>query len=233
MPPAPHGADDGGARRASVPAGTSTVPAGTSTRAPGEPAQPNARVPVDRQDDATLAVLATWDPEAFGKLYDRYCDQIYRVAYRRLRDRQAAEDATADVFFKALRAIASYQPSVAPFSAWLHRIAANAVSDHLRARRPVDSLETAMETPDTAQSVELQAINRIEADRVWVAVDQLSTAQRTAVILRLGHGLPLAEIAAHMDRSEGAVKLLLNRGLRVLRGILAGNALPAREGSVR
>jgi RNA polymerase sigma-70 factor (ECF subfamily) len=169
------------------------------------------------QDDATLATLARADADAFGQLYDRYCDQIYRFAYRRLRDREAAEDATADVFFKALRAIGSYKPQVAPFSAWLYRIASNAVTDHLRARRPANSLDTAMETPDRANPVDEQAINRLEADRVWLAVDRLTHAQRTAIILRLGHDLPIAEIAALMDRSEGAVKLLLNRGLTAVR----------------
>lgn len=184
--------------------------------------------PPDGQDDAALAVLACWDPEAFGQLYDRYSDQIYRFAYRRLRDRQGAEDATADVFFKALRAINTYKPAVAPFSAWLYRIAANAVTDHLRARRPVNSLDTAMETPDGADPVEVQAINRLEADRVWTAVDRLSSAQRTAVILRLGHDLPIAEIAALMERSEGAVKLLLNRGLTAVRTMLADTPAPER-----
>jgi RNA polymerase sigma-70 factor (ECF subfamily) len=195
---------------------------------PGTPAPPDDPGSLQEQDDATLAVLACWDPEAFGELYDRYCDQIFRFAYRRLRDRQGAEDATADVFFKALRAIGTYKPSVAPFSAWLYRIAANAVTDHLRARRPVNSLDTAMDTPDGAAPVEQQAINRLEADRVWEAVDNLSSAQRTAVILRLGHDLPIAEIAALMERSEGAVKLLLNRGLTGVRAMLSGGAKTSR-----
>ncbi len=193
------------------------------------------------QDDATLAALACGDAEAFGQLYDRYCDQIYRFAYRRLRDREAAEDATADVFFKALRAIGSYKPQVAPFSAWLYRIASNAVTDHLRARRPSNSLDTAMETPDRSDPVDEQAINRLEADRVWLAVDRLTDAQRTAIILRLGHDLPIAEIAALMDRSEGAVKLLLNRGLNAVRTHLSDRSspdawpgdAPARERGVR
>lgn len=200
---------------------------------PAAPVPPDVSGAPERQDDATLAVMAAWDPDAFGELYDRYCDQIYRFAYRRLRDRQAAEDAAADVFFKALRAIGTYKPQVAPFSAWLYRIASNAVTDHLRARRPVNSLDTAMDTPDGSEPVENQAINRLEADRVWLAVDNLSSAQRTAVILRLGHDLPIAEIAALMERSEGAVKLLLNRGLNGVRNMLADGTRPNQEGGLR
>lgn len=186
-------------------------------------------LPLTARQDAALAALACWDPEAFGVLYDRYCDQVYRFAYRRLRDRQTAEDTTAEVFFKALRGIAGYKPEAAPFSAWLYRIAANAVTDVLRARRPTESLDAVLERPDTGAPVDAQAINRLEADRVWAAVDGLTSAQRTAVILRLGQDLPIAEIASRMNRSEGAVKLLLNRGLNSVRALLATDRTPAGE----
>ena len=175
-------------------------------------------------EDAVLAARAVVDAEAFGHLYDRYCDQIFRFTFRRLPDRETAEDVTAEVFFKALRAIGAYNPAVAPFSAWLYRIATNAVTDFLRARRVTSSLDVVMERADRSDSVEDQVINRVEADRVWTAVDLLTEAQRTAVILRLGHDLPIADIAARMSRSEGAVKLLLNRGLAAVRAHLASHA---------
>jgi RNA polymerase sigma-70 factor (ECF subfamily) len=168
-------------------------------------------------EDAALAEQSRADPEAFGALYDRYADRIYRFVYRRLPDRESAEDVTAEVFFKALRAIGAYRPETAPFSAWLYRIAANAVTDYLRARRVTSDIDAVPETPDRAAPVEQQVVNRVEADRVWTVVDKLTEAQRTAVILRLGHDLPIAEIAARMNRSEGAVKLLLNRGLTAVR----------------
>jgi RNA polymerase sigma-70 factor, ECF subfamily len=168
-------------------------------------------------DDATLVERARTDADAFGHLYDRYSDPIYRFVYRRLGERETAEDLTAEVFFKALRAIDSYRPQTAPFSAWLYRIAQNAVIDHLRVRKITVSLDLAADRPDRSDPVEEQAINRVEAARVWDAVDQLTDAQRTAVLLRLGQDLPIADIAERMDRSVGAVKLLLNRGLAAVR----------------
>jgi RNA polymerase sigma-70 factor (ECF subfamily) len=179
-------------------------------------------------DDAALVERARDDAEAFGLLYDRYCDPIFGFVRRRLPDRESAEDVTADVFLKALRAIDGYQPSTAPFSAWLYRIAANAVTDHLRARRVTTSLDEPHDRPDRAGLVEDRVIDRIEADRVWAAVERLVDAQRTAVTLRLGHDLPIAQIASRMARSEGAVKLLLNRGLKAVRLDLA--AASSRDG---
>src|SRR5690606_11696055 len=79
--------------------------------------------PDPQASDAELAALARHDAEAFGILYDRYADQVFRMVYHRLGDRQDAEDVTAEVFVKALRAIDVYRPSRAPFWGWLHRIA--------------------------------------------------------------------------------------------------------------
>jgi RNA polymerase sigma-70 factor (ECF subfamily) len=167
--------------------------------------------------DVDLVARCATDPEAFGLLYDKYCDRIHRFVYSRLRDRAAAEDVTAEVFFKALKALATYRPAAGPFAGWLYRIAGNAVIDHLRAKRPTVSLELEMDSTDPAAPVEDQAIDRVEVAHVWRAIDGLSQAQRTAVVLRLDRDLPIAEIAGRMNRSEGAVKLLLHRGLTALR----------------
>ena len=163
-------------------------------------------------------------------LYDRYCERIYRYVHRRLGNHAVAEDVTADVFLKALKAIDSYRPDAAPFSAWLYRIATNAVIDHTRARRPTTSLDAVADAVDQEAPVEDQAINRLEAARVWAAIDALGEAQRTAVTLRLGGDLPIAAIAEQMGRSEGAVKLLLNRGLTAVRRHLQVSTGDPEEG---
>ena len=205
-------------------------PVGLDDAAPDHAALDDAALDDAAVDDAALVERARTDAEAFGVLYDRYCDRILRYVSRRLYDSQSAEDVTAEVFFKALRALDGYRPETAPFSAWLYRIAANTVVDVLRARRPTAPLEHAPDLPDSAASVEQQVVDRTEVDRVWAAVDQLTDAQRTAVTLRLGEDLPIAQIAAQMGRSEGAVKLLLNRGLSAVRELLdpVAGAPPAR-----
>jgi RNA polymerase sigma-70 factor (ECF subfamily) len=177
------------------------------------------RPPADASD-GDLAIRSRYDAEAFGVLYDRYSDQIFRMVYHRLKDRSDAEDVTSEVFLKALRAIDGYRPARAPFWGWLHRIAANAVVDHVRARRATVSLDVVADAQDPATGVEERVLHRVAATRAWQAVDTLPPAQRTAVTLRLGHDLPIADIAGRMERTEGAVKLLLNRGLNGVRSRL-------------
>jgi len=171
--------------------------------------------------DVELVARCADDPEAFGLLYDRHSGRIYRYVYARLRDRTMAEDVTAEVFFKALKGLGSYRPTVGEFSAWLYRIAGNAVIDHLRARRPTVSLDEQLDRSDLSLPVEQQVIDRVEVEQVWRAVNDLTDAQRTAVTLRLERDLPIAEIAGRMNRSEGAVKLLLHRGMAAVRERLA------------
>src|SRR5215471_16962370 len=74
--------------------------------------------PEPELDDASLVERSRADANAFGALYDRYCDRIYRYVFRRLRNHEAAEDVTADIFLKVLRAIDTYRPAVAPFTTW-------------------------------------------------------------------------------------------------------------------
>ncbi len=171
---------------------------------------------LEHADDSELAHWSRYDADAFGVLYARYRHQTYRLVRRRVLDPVEAEDVTAEVFLKAFQAIDGYRPTLAPFWAWLYRIAQNAAIDHLRSRRPVASLTAVMDTA-AAVDVEAEVVGRTEMVRAWQAVSLLCATQQTALTLRLVHDLPIADIAEQMDRSAGAVKLLLNRGLKTVR----------------
>ncbi len=99
--------------------------------------------------EATLVAQARRDPQAFAALYDRYFDAVYRYCYRRLGSREAAEDATSQVFLQALTALPRYREGGA-FRSWLFTIAHNVVINRARARRPSEPLEAANEHADPA-----------------------------------------------------------------------------------
>lgn len=160
-----------------------------------------------------LVERAKVDANAFGELYDHYFGQIFRFIYSRLRDQEAAEDVTSEVFFKALRAIHRYRPSGHPFSAWLYQISVHAIADHYRGRRPESDIDTAFGVAAGGTAVDEHVAQRDEVARVWAAIDLLPAAQRTALTLKLGEDLKLAQIGEIMGKSEGAVKLLIHRGM--------------------
>jgi RNA polymerase sigma-70 factor (ECF subfamily) len=76
--------------------------------------------------DAGLVAAAKADPRAFGLLYERYREPIYRYCFNRLRRRAAAEEATTDVFLEAFANLRRYPGG--PFATWLYTIAAQVVA---------------------------------------------------------------------------------------------------------
>src|SRR4029077_21075090 len=100
-----------------------------------------------------------------------------------------------------------------PFSSWLYQISVNAIADHYRAKRPTSDLDSAVGVADRQLAVDERIAQRDEAARVWAAIDSLPPAQRTALTLKLGEDLKLAVLGEIMGKSEGAVKLLIHRGM--------------------
>lgn len=171
------------------------------------------------QDERRLVERAKSDAEAFGVLYDRHADEIYRFAHARLGNAAAAEDVTAEVFVKALRGIGRYGDRGRPFSCWLYRIARNALADHFR-HEPV-SRQLSDWLPDTDTQVEATALRHVELEGLWRLVEKLPPQQRVAMTLRFRDDRSAREAAVVMGKSEAAVKLLIYRAVGRLRSEVA------------
>jgi RNA polymerase sigma-70 factor (ECF subfamily) len=169
-------------------------------------------------DERRLVAAAQRDPAKFGELYDRHFDRVYAYVVRRVADRDAAEDVTADVFHRALAALPSYESRGAPFGAWLLRIAANIVVD--RSRR---SGREAQPLSDAAEPVvEAPAAEDDRIARLFAFVDDLPSDQRRVIVERFVDERSIRDIAARMGRTEGAVKQLQLRALQTLRSRMDG-----------
>ena len=179
--------------------------------------------------DAELIRLAKQDRRHFGPLYDRYADPVFRFCYRRLGNREAAEDATAQVFTKALTALPRYREG-GTFAAWLFAIAANVVTDAHRRRRVHQPLDDAPDPIDGAPSPEDLAIVAEERRSVRRLLATLPSEQQRAMELRLA-GLSGAEIAKAMGKSHRAVKMLQFRAIAKLRLAMGVTTHDAGEGS--
>ena len=80
-------------------------------------------------DERALIAEAQRDASRFGALYERYFDRVYAFIVSRVHDRDAAEDLTSQTFHSALENLPKFEWRGVPFSAWLLRIAANAMAD--------------------------------------------------------------------------------------------------------
>jgi RNA polymerase sigma-70 factor (ECF subfamily) len=173
------------------------------------------------ESDEALVAGAKHDRETFGRLYDRYVDQVYQFTYRRVKDHPAAEEITARVFFRALEQMPHFEWRGIPFGGWLMRIAANLIHDHHGdAQRQVSWLEwaeagTALGAGDP--SLEEQYASRQTASRLWQEVSALPVAEQQVLVQRFARDMSVRDIASGLGRTEGAVKQLLFRAVKRLR----------------
>jgi len=124
--------------------------------------------------DSALVVAARADPQAFAALYARYQTPIYGYYMIRLRQRKMAEDATNDIFLRALIGLDRYRGG--NFAAWLFQIARHVVIDTVRRRRLVEPLTAQLEPRDSALLPD-------EAAVVQDALERLPEDQRAVIEL--------------------------------------------------
>lgn len=181
-------------------------------------------------DEATLLEqIRQCDTAALAQVYDDFYDRIYRYVYGYIGQVGAAEDLTANVFFRLLRAVRDGNSPRSNLSAWLYRVAHNLVVDAFR-RKPPEELELAewleSDEPDPSRTAE----QRMQLERVRLALRQLTESQQQVIMLKFFQGMESREVASIMDRSEGAIDALQHRGLRALRKALQQKPGPRAEG---
>ncbi len=170
-------------------------------------------------DERSLVEAAQQDVSKFADLYDRHFERVYAFVARRVPDRDAAEELTAEVFHRALANLRKYEWRGAPFGAWLIRIAANAVSD--RSRRAAREVTVdAEDLPDAGIQDNLDQVE--ERARLFRLVDRLPGDQRTVILERFVNERSVREIAGRLKKTEGAIKQLQYRALQALRKRMEG-----------
>lgn len=163
------------------------------------------------------------DQGAFNTLVWRWQDRLYHFALRYIGDAEEARDLCQQAFLRAYSKLGTLRQKE-HFGTWLHQIALNICRDHLRRRRPQQSLEQYAEergqphpalgtSPPAGQGCELrQLLNR--------ALQTLPEEQRLVIVLKEYQGMKFVEIAAVLDAPVNTVKSRLYYGLKALRRCL-------------
>ena len=161
------------------------------------------------------------DQAALSELYQTYFPRLYRYILVRTGNSYDAEDLTEEVFMRVLQAIKRFEHRKAPFSAWLFRIAHNAVISQRRketARGRSSQLNDGMQV-DSAGPEEL-AEKHVALSEVMQAAKSLPDAQRQVISLRFAAGLTVAETARAMGKGEGNVKVIQHKAIAKLREMM-------------
>ncbi|MGH0035456.1 MAG: sigma-70 family RNA polymerase sigma factor [Myxococcota bacterium] len=177
-----------------------------------------------RWREAMVAAQAG-DSEAYQRLLEELLPVVRRQVQSRLRG-AGSEDVVQNALLSIHRARHTYRPE-RPFGPWLRAIVRNATIDALRDLKRRGEREVAGETvewlPDPASgrdSVGREMERREISPELAAALAELPDGQRQAVELIQLQGLSIAEAAAHVGVTTGALKVRAHRGYRALRARL-------------
>lgn len=200
-----------------------------------EPVPPTPRPPAPSRDPEVALMLRVQcdEPGAFEALIERYWSRVFGHFFRRLGDRQEAEDLVQEVFLRLYRHRKRYEPR-AKFATWLFHITQNVARNAVRSRRrhPCVRLGTLIgEDGDAGMPAAHFLADRAEAPSrpmeraelagaVRTAVSGLAGRQRQALELHQFQDRTYAEIAVEMDMTPKATKSLLYRARNQLRASL-------------
>ena len=175
-------------------------------------------MPDRRSDEQLVAATLAGEREAFGELVARHRDSIFAFANRRLRDFEAASDATQEAFIKAYVSLSTLREP-ARFEPWLLRIVERAAVSAARApRREIPAGAVPPEDVLSAEPTPQELAERAElVQQVCSGLSSLSEATRRAMILHHVEGYSQAEVAARLGLTRAAVKTRLSRARSRLR----------------
>lgn len=167
-------------------------------------------------DEDLMALVAAGDNAAFRRLMARHIGRAIRVAETVVRGSIEADDIAQEAFIRIWRNAAAFDPRVARFTTWMHRIVVNLAIDRKRrngsghAPVPEDLADARESALDTLVASEQQAA-------VQCALQELPDRQRAAIALFHFEGLSGRDSALAMKLSESAFESLLTRARNALK----------------
>jgi RNA polymerase sigma-70 factor (ECF subfamily) len=179
--------------------------------------------------DRAMARFAAGEDAALAEVYDLGASAVFTFLQRLCRDKPLAEDLTQETFLRIHRARGLYRQG-APVLPWAYTIARRLFLDSVRSRRSevqdsfgdpsgTERLSPRNMAGESRSAEELLADAEL-AQAVDDALAQIPEAQASAFRLLKGEGLSIAEVAAVMGTSKGAVKLRAHRAYVALRTLL-------------
>jgi len=179
-----------------------------------------AEIQKHQEDEILLVRQAILDADAFTELYQRNVTRVFRYHMAHTGNVKDAEDLTSQTFIAALESIRSFRGS-GSFGAWILGIASKKRLMFFRRSRKGSRqeipLDAALHYSSPGLPTDKAATQRLQLESVSRALKQIPPDRAEAIILSYFGGLSNLEASHIMNKSEGAVKMLISRGLQDLR----------------
>lgn len=151
------------------------------------------------------------------EIFRQYHDRIQHYILGKVSDYYIAEDLTSTVFLKISQKLQDYDESKASISTWIYTIANNTVIDFYRTNKTYEEVpeDIAVNGEPDEEILRSEQLTEL-AD----ALRQLTERERDIIILHFYHNRTLKEIALTMGMSYGNVKVVQQKALMKLRGLI-------------
>ncbi|WP_267903801.1 sigma-70 family RNA polymerase sigma factor [Amycolatopsis acidiphila] len=190
----------------------------------------SASEPVPDADSwALLDSARRGDLEAVAVLYRMHAGAVWRYIRPRVSSQDLADDFTSEVFVRMMRSMGSVRYQKGKFLGWLITIGRNIVFDYTKSRyhRSIIPMSILPDIAGSEPSTEEIVLRRRLCEMVWSGLSRLAPDQRACLQMRFFEGRSVAEAAAALGRSEGALRQLQLRAMRNLANLLEPEAISA------
>lgn len=185
---------------------------------------------MDLSKEKEIIKEAKKNPEAFGLLYDKYYQPIFRYILRRTANIELTKDLTSQTFFKALKGLGKFRWQNIPFSAWLYRIATNEVNSFYRKKKRFIqvTLDKIPEIPSKNNSdkeikiAERELKSKEEFIKLHQSISKLNPIYQSVIALRFFEKKKISEVSQILGKPEGTIKSQIHRALKELKKLIIG-----------
>ncbi|NCU42972.1 RNA polymerase sigma factor [Candidatus Falkowbacteria bacterium] len=154
---------------------------------------------------------STINAAVFDRLYEENIEAIYNFLFYKTLNRETAADLAQEVFLKAWRGLK--KNNVENPKAWLYTISRHAIADYYKRLKPQANIDDFWDLADSVNLLE-KLDQKMAGEKIIHALKKLSSSDRDLLIMRFWLDLPFAEIATHLEKNEGAVKMACSRALK-------------------
>lgn len=156
-----------------------------------------------------------------AEIYARYASQIYFTCLGLLKDKSMAKDLSQDILIKILQKLDSFK-GTADFSFWVHAITKNHCLTYLEKMKKMRMV--AMETMENIESsmddLEIAEMKEAKLIQLEIELYKLTEGEQFTLTQKYFKNCSIKNLAYHLDISESAVKMRLNRGRDKLRKMI-------------
>ena len=172
----------------------------------------------EKDDEELLALIQNGSEQAFSVLVQRHTDRFYRLAYRYLQGKEAAEDVVQDAFVRLWADPGRWQAERNnKFTTWFYRVVVNLCLDWQKRKKPVELGDRELLIADDRETPDIAILHAEKQKVLEKEIAALPERQRIALNLCFDEGLSNQQAAEVMGLRLKALQSLVMRAKTTLK----------------